>query len=428
MYWFRDWMKTHRVKDGLSLEKAITRPSGLDNLLNSAPEPVISIANEPSKIVELTGGKGIDLTGELGCHHIDCLQKEISGLFRHTWHYFDRILLPDQALFHIVEFNHHKDTTYLIQRLTPFVQIIKLLEKDGAHHLVSFEIRTPTCYQHFQQHAHEAGIDQAFTNTVSLANGIAKSARITWDYNEDNGHLHLNYRLDHPEFQHSEWGSICSLHQKLPKGDTKIKHTIAMSVVQKYLAGLSADALAAKRSRSPLGTSIPFYKRLLASRPSPEIDNVAFELDLPISFDISIKEIMRLRKTEMPAFQRFQHALRIAIAERLKTSGSSSAKELAQEIKRDVINPELRRIRDLLATSRTQSTKSAAVGLGLGVTTASIGLLAPLSLNPIGTGLVVGGAVTLGMSSVKKSMDDYLSAKKDVSLSDMYFLWQAHKH
>jgi hypothetical protein len=427
-YWFREWMKTHRVKDGLSLEKALVQSSGLDSLLSSAPEPIISMSNRPAEIVELTGGKGIDLTGELGCHHIDCLQKEINGLFRHTWHYFDRIILPDQAIFHVVEFNHHKDVSHLIQRLTPFVQVIKLLERDGALDLVSFEVRTPSCDQHFRQHAHEAGIDQAFTNTVSLANEIAKSARISWEHNRSNGHLHLDYRLDHPEFQHSEWGSICSLHKKIPNGDSTIKRAAATNVVQKYLAGLSADALAAKRSRSPLGTTIPFYKRLLAARPSPKVDDVAFELDLPVSLGISVKEIVKLRKTEMPTFQRFQDALRIAVAERVKTSASSSAKELAQEIKRDVINPELRRIRDLLATSRTQSAKSASIGLGLGVTAASIGLITPLSLNPIGTGLVVGGAVTMGMSSVKKSIDDHLAVKREVALSDMYFLWQAHKH
>jgi hypothetical protein len=427
MYWFRDWMKIHCVKDGLSLEKVLSSSSGFDTLLNVSPKPV-AILNKSNEIVELTGGKGIDLTGELGCHHIDCLKIEINGLFRHTWHYFDRIILPDQAIYHIVEFTHHKDINQLIQRLTPFVQVIKLLEKDGADHLVSFEVRTPSCRQHFQQHAKEAGIYQALSNTISLAEEIAKSARITWKLDKDNGHLHLIYRLDHPEFQHSEWGSICSLQDKIPKRDSEIKHSIATSVVQKYLAGLSADALAAKRSQTPLGTSIPFYKRLLASHPSPEIDDVAFELDLPISYDISIREIMHLRKTEMPAFQRFQHALRIAVAERLKTSGSSSANELAQEIKRDVINPELRRIRDILAASRIQSTKSATIGLGLGVTAASIGLISPLSANPIGTGLVVGGAVTLGMSSLKKSMDDYLSVKREVSLSDMYFLWEAHKH
>jgi hypothetical protein len=41
---------------------------------------------------------------------------------------------------------------------------------------------------------------------------------------------------------------------------------------------------------------------------------------------------------------------------------------------------------------------------------------------------VVGGAVTMGMSSVKKSIDDHLAVKREVALSDMYFLWQAHKH
>ena len=155
-YWFRTWLKEHRVKNERSLEKALSRASVLDSLLSSAPEPTFSVRDEPSELVELTGGKGIDLTGELGCHHIDCLQKEVDGLFRHAWHYFDRITLPDQALFRVLEFERHKDVAHLIQRLSPFVLVLQLMERDGVHRLVKFESRTPSCLQHFQEHAREA--------------------------------------------------------------------------------------------------------------------------------------------------------------------------------------------------------------------------------------------------------------------------------
>jgi hypothetical protein len=141
-YWFRRWLKTHLVEGELSLKKALTQSSTLDSLINSAPKPIISVREEPSQLIELTGGKGIDLTGEFGCRHMDCLSKELDGLFRHTWHYFDRILLPDQALVSVLNFRNHKDLTELLQQLLPVVQILKKIEGLGALGLIRFEPRT----------------------------------------------------------------------------------------------------------------------------------------------------------------------------------------------------------------------------------------------------------------------------------------------
>ena len=427
-YWFRTWLRTQRIKNEASLQKALSRSRTLDSLLESAPLPVISSRDEPSNSIELTGGKGIDLTGTLGCHHIDCLAKEVDGLFRHAWHYFDRINLPDQALFSIEEFKRHKNVKRLIQRLIPFVLVLQLLEKSGGHQLIRFETRTPGCFQHFEGHAREAKINQAFTNTASLVREVVDSAIIFWGLADEDGHAHLKFRLSHPFFEHTEWGNLCSLHNPLPEEVAVIREAIATTVVQKYLAELSADALAARRARTALGTTIPFYKRLLATHPSPQVEDIAFELALPISPNISVASLIKLRKTEGECFERFQVALRTAISEHIKTASSSTAAAYAREIKRDIIDPELRRIRDSLAASRAYATRSTAAGIGLGTVAATVGLVTPLNTNRIGAGLAVAGAITLGASSIKKAVDDHLAVRRDVSLSDMYFLWKAHQH
>ena len=227
-YWFTAWLRTHQVRDEASLQKALSRPQTIDSLLESAPPPVVSVLDEPPDAIELTGGKGIDLTSALSCHHIDCLAKEVDGLFRHAWHYFDRIILPDQALFSIVEFKRHKDVKRLIRGLSPFVLVLRLLEKGGGHRLIRFETRTPRCRQHFEKHARDAEIDQAFTNTAYLVREVAGSAIIFWSLGDEDGHAHLNFRLDHPVFEHSEWGSLCSLRTPLPEEETVIRETIAL--------------------------------------------------------------------------------------------------------------------------------------------------------------------------------------------------------
>jgi hypothetical protein len=65
-YWFTAWLKTHRVRDEASLQKALSRPRAIDSLLESSPPPVVPVRDEPPDSIGLTGGKGIDLTGELG--------------------------------------------------------------------------------------------------------------------------------------------------------------------------------------------------------------------------------------------------------------------------------------------------------------------------------------------------------------------------
>jgi hypothetical protein len=46
----------------------------------------------------------------------------------------------------------------------------------------------------------------------------------------------------------------------------------------------------------------------------------------------------------------------------------------------------------------------------------------------MGGRLAVAGAATLGMASLKNAKDDPLTARREVALSDMYFLWRAYKH
>ncbi len=427
-YWFAAWLTEQRASDEASLRKAFDKPNGLESLLRAAPAPRVQVRQGAPDRSELSAGKGIDLTGELGCRHVDCLSREIEGLFRHAWHYFDAIRLPDQALYHVTGFNDHGDVDDLIAGLVPFVLVLEKLRQSGGADLIEFEIRTPSCQQHLADHAREANIAHAFANTDSLVNEIANSGTIEYEPRDTDGHRHLGYRLDHPAFEHSEWGSLCARRESIPRGEGPTRRAIAGDVVRKYMAALSADALGARRSHTALGTAVPFYRRLLATHPSPTADDVAFELALPISPTLPVEALINLRKEEHETFQRFQDALRAAIAERLRMATSEMASEYAREIKRDVIDPALRKIRDKLVASDKLALRSAAGGVGLGVVAATVGLLSPLAANPIGVGLAVGGAITLGAASLKKANDDMLSVRNELSLSDMYFLWKAREH
>ena len=426
-YWFWKWLKRHRIKDARSLQRTLSRRAAVDSLLELAPDPVVFKRKDTPETTELIGGKGIDLTGDLGCHHINCLTKEIDGLFRHAWHYFDRIALPDQALSRVLDFQRHGHVEALGEALEPFVLVLQRLHEINGLDLIRFDIRQPACMQHFQKHAAEAGIDHAFVKKSLLAGDIARTAKISYDdEHEYNGHHHLDYQLISEEFVHFEWGSLCSNQIKIPKNPARLREAVALNVVEKYLAAISADALAARCAHSPLGAAIPFYQRLLATRASPTVEDVAFEIGLPVSNNMSIETLIKLRKNEGDAFYRLQAALREAITERLKSVEHRTASQLAIEIKRDIIDPEIRKIREKLKSVRSLAMRSAGVGIGLGTIAATVGLLWPIG--PVGVGLTVGGAITLTGQALKKAHDDEIATQREVQLSDLYFLWRAHQH
>jgi hypothetical protein len=426
MYWFWDWMNENDVRDKQSLRRAIYRGTALNRLTALAPEPVIFERTSSPLECEITAGKGFDLTGDLGCHHIDCLSKEIDGLFRHAWHYFDKISIPDQAFFAFSRFDEHKKRATLVDDLLPYVLVLRRIDDISGLDLIRFEVRNPPCRQHLGQHARVAGFDQGFANIDGLVDEIARTAMIHWKDGTNPDHKHLDYRLDHPIFLHSEWGSICSKYDTLPEDDSERPRAAARHVVHKYLAALSSDALASRRASTPLGSSIPFYSKLLATHPSPQVENVAFEIPLPISQNAPLDSLIKLRSENADAFTRFQAALRSAITERLNSARDPNAEMMGREIRRDIIDPELAKIRTTIQSSRLFAARAAGTGVAIGTVLATVGLMTPLA-GSIGGALAVGGAVTIA-AALKKANDDELAGLKEVRQSDLYFLFQAHTH
>lgn len=426
-YWFHKWMERHDVSDARTLRRALAKSLAVGDLLSSSPERILHNRTTAPVEAELVGGKGIDLTGYLGCRHIDCLSKEIDGLFRHAWHYFDLISLPDQAVERIASFEGHGEIEQLASELEAFVLVIAKLQRARALDLVRFDVRMPPCHDHFRQHAVNAGIDQAFDNAGPLAKDLARSATMSWAPNTQEGHAHLDFTVQSPQFEHTEWGTLCSAKQDLPATDAAIRAAVADAVVKKYLAGLSADAMAAKLARAPFGATVPYYRTLLRTSAKSTVGDVAFELSFPVSTGLTTEAIVALRKEESAAFRRLQHALRDAILARLNVSESEDSTMIAAEIKHDVIEPALLNIADALKRSRRMAARTAAGGIGLGAIAATVGLLIPVAA-PIATGLAVGGAITLGAQALKKANDDELAAIREIQLSDMYFLWKGHLH
>jgi hypothetical protein len=95
-------------------------------------------------------------------------------------------------------------------------------------------------------------------------------------------------------------------------------------------------------------------------------------------------------------------------------------KEISQEIRRDVIDPALNGIERRLNAARSALLRKGAVSVGVGALATTCGLL---TANP----LLIGSGFATAMTTVAH-VNKYIEEDRDVSLSDMYFLWRAQKH
>jgi hypothetical protein len=155
----------------------------------------------------------------------------------------------------------------------------------------------------------------------------------------------------------------------------------------------------------------------------PNTEEVAFQLDLPVLRNVPIDTLVRLRTDEHDAFTRFRYRLRQAIAERARTSCDRRAIDIATEIRRDLIDPEVERIRQRLKKAEQLLAKKSAVGVTLGGMVTVCGLLAGVDPS-LATVAGIGTVSTVIGAAAAKDIEERAGA----SLADMYFLWKASQH
>jgi hypothetical protein len=204
--------------------------------------------------------------------------------------------------------------------------------------------------------------------------------------------------------------------------DEEVQRAVADGVLERYLSHLSADVLGAKIIGAPLGSILSLHRVLLQRRP-PSVAATAFELDLPILDNVSTEDLIRVRLDERDMFDRFQASLRRAIKEAIKVSDSSRSVEIAAEIRSDIIDPELARIRQRLNASERVLSQKSAVALGVGALATVAGVISGAAA-PLVASAGVGSTLTMGGAALNK----YLDEQREIADSDYYFLWKASKH
>lgn len=414
-FWAYQWMDTHgvnslkKVRPALANKLALEQLKELAELHNACPQDYKA---------EIVAGRGIDLSGHLDCNAPECRKLQVDNLLRHVWHYFDRILVAD-ALSHEVTHHWNPKSAELTEWLAGHLEVLLYLRSIGAEDLVVFHEKPPACEIHLARHAAEAGLPTNLDSNKQLLSELADAGEI---HIQRRHSKEIHYSFTHPKFEHTVWGDI----EDAATGSlstSELRSSIAKSVVQRYLAHLASDVAIAHHANAPLGSIVWLHGRLLqqsASSVTPA--EVAFSLDLPVLNKIPIATLLKLRKSEGDAFQRFRDSLKKAVAERLREASSDGAR-FAEAIRCDVIEPELVRIRQKLASAERALSRKAVAGFGLGSLVTICGLLVGAPA-PVALTAGVGTVTSVAASAALRDIDE----RRDVSLSDMYFLWKALVH
>jgi hypothetical protein len=419
-YWLARWLDDHDIRDQRDAKRFLKDQKHIDDLLAtvSSIRPNIDPINGADGTT-IVAGKTIDLSGDLGCHHPDCLQKDVDKLFRRAWHYFDLIavegLTPARAQALLTSQPPDSPEGFL-----GYIENLFYIRSIGAEDMLIYRQKPHACADHLREYAEKFDATNILEEREVWIASFSANARIVQLKKHDD---HWHYTLNHPSLEHTAWGVVAS--RKARKPDESY---VCGAVFDTYAAGLVSDIGAARLMRSPLGAATTVHEELLTEAPgrAPTVQDALFNLDLPVVSELPAKDLIKLRQENWQYFDSFRQALRAGASELVSkaAAGETSSTDIARQIKNDLIEPELIRIRRELRISADLLTRKASISLPVGSLATTVGLLDKSPLVAIGFGAFV-SAASIGtlLNDYKKYVDD----RRGVMMSDMYFLWDAQR-
>jgi hypothetical protein len=154
---------------------------------------------------------------------------------------------------------------------------------------------------------------------------------------------------------------------------------------------------------------------------SADTGTLAFHLNLPTLHGVEVRTLLKIRSDERPAFEKFRRALVQAMDDRLANNKAANLQEIANEIRRDVLDPALDDIELRLKRAAGALTEKAATSIAIGSLPTICGLYTA-------TPLLIAAGITPVITTLINATHKYIEEKRDVALSDMFFLWEAQRH
>lgn len=416
-FWLYEWIDTYEIRDVEQARVILSDARARRGLQRRAADVPFTTENIPiSDCPTIVAGQAVDLSGNLDCFAWECKKQQIDKLFSRVLHYFDRVVVVGPAAhLYATHLDVIDDTATIVERLLTDIRLLLYIREIGAEDLFLFRQKRPPCEEHLEKHLEEVGLDLH----SMLPDRLIESVMWKADIDIEDGHDSLEYAFNHPDFEHTVWGGLARSNRR---SKMQMVRDVTKSVLRRYLASLASDLYTSKVLRSPLGSSVQLHGQFLRGvNQRPDHNGIAFEMRLPILENVSPKVLVRIRQDEQEHFKKFRESLRLAINQRLANSSNLDAASIAHEIQNDLINPSLADIELRLSAARNALAKKAGLSVLIGGLATTCGVLTGNQfLVAAGSAPTVGYTISAGQK--------YIEEKRDISLSEMYFLWQVQNH
>jgi hypothetical protein len=215
------------------------------------------------------------------------------------------------------------------------------------------------------------------------------------------------------------------LDKDAPEDQDLLMSHFAHQLASEYMSALERDLKVAHLLKGSLGSTLWSHQRAIsAMSEAPDPASVALHVSFPTLENVPINELIAIRSTNQDAFIAFRNAITRAAREMSANNGALNHKELSNRITLDVIEPELANLNQRLRSAKRSLTRKAATTIVLSsvgtLCAASLGLFPAAAIGALGTAAAI--------SNISKDVSKYIDEKREIELSDMYFIWKALNH
>ncbi|MBS2033867.1 hypothetical protein JST97_02715 [bacterium] len=424
-FWLYNWLDKNRILDHLDFASAMGKRETRCALREAAEASRGAPPGPPKDSYNgLFASAGVDPFHPLACAHPVCRNEQINNLLCRVWHYFDHVIIEDELTPWIIHYwdpvcECHKCQAPL-EELVDKVAVLLNIKTLGAEELFRFVEKPRVAF--LNNDPPQKNLDRLYSSLTELTGRLAPQLFSEGSLESKKAGRKTKVYFDHPDLPRSGIGTF-------PNKGFEIE-VAGREVLQDLLFNLVLDARAANSCGIPIGVGSEWslYQRWLKTLDLTEAkiqdapESIAFNLRLPALDNIPIKDLIKLRRNEGDAFIKFRQAIKTAMTERMNQG--NCGQKIANEIERDVIEPQLANIRQRLASSQKSLRKKVGVSFGVGSIATIVGAL----VGHIPFTLAVGAAALSGaVLSNNATINRYVEETRDISLENMYFLWKAQQ-
>lgn len=418
-YWLLNWLGSKRIRSISEAGVALSRKSTLRELRAAAEQWSESVPFPPDSL-NLVAGSGLNFSDDLTCPNPICRHQQVDLLFRHAWHYFDKILLPDRVGGLLLNPPENWPVKYRNESLLNAIEIVLHIQELGASSLVSYypvngKLRDAIDNDELDEPRHWEGAWEDVEGTMlEKAKFIIKS--------ESKGKFLVN--VSDPFLQVTN-GVDIQLEKNDPSDEDSLRRFAAHRLTHRHMGPLAQDIRTAHDLKGSLASTVWSHEQaLIYMSKAPDPSSVAFHISFPTLENVPINELIEIRSANGDAFLSFRNSLTKAAREMSANYKSLGYEELARQIKSEIIDDEIAKLNKRLRTAKSALTRKVITA----ITLSSVGTLcaAFFGLFPaIATGTIATGAA---IANINKDASKYIDDKREIELSDMYFVWKALNH